>query len=126
MIKVDEEALICDLAETYKIYDYKQLPVKMVAVFAYGLKEESRIKLKLSGQSVPLETILLASVSDKLNTLIWFQTQDGQKGRNRPKSLVDLLTNNKKEDEDNKDVVIFNSGEDFAEVRQKLIRTGGE
>ena len=33
MIKTDEDALICDLAETYRIYDYKQLPAYQVAVF---------------------------------------------------------------------------------------------
>ena len=30
MIKTDEDALICDLAETYQIYDYKSLPAYMV------------------------------------------------------------------------------------------------
>ena len=33
MIKTDEDALICDLAETYQIYDYKSLPAYMVATF---------------------------------------------------------------------------------------------
>lgn len=127
MIKVDEDALICDLAETYQIYDYKQLPVKLVAVFAFGLKDDSRIKKKMSGQLVSTETLLLASISDKLSTLIWFQTEDGQKGRNRPTSLVDLFMNNHRKGKENQnDVVVFSSGEDFAKRRSRLIQTGGE
>ena len=48
MIKTDEDALICDLAETYQIYDYKSLPAYMVATFSVGLRENSRIKMKLN------------------------------------------------------------------------------
>ena len=125
MIKVDEDALICDLAETYQIYDYRQLPPKMVAVFSYGLKEDSRIKMKLSGQTVPSDTLLLASMVDKLNTLVWFKTKDGQKGKNMPPSIVSVLTGKDKTD-NNKDVVVFNSGEDFVNRRKMLLQTGGE
>ena len=125
MIKVDEDALICDLAETYQIYDYRQLPPKMVAVFSYGLKEDSRIKMKLSGQTVPSETLLLASMVDKLNILVWFKTKDGQKGKNMPPSIVSVLTGKDKTD-NNKDVVVFNSGEDFVNRRKMLLQTGGE
>lgn len=125
MIKIDEDALICDLAETYQIYDYRQLPVKMVAVFAFGLKVDSRIKMIMSDRSVTLETMLLASISDKLNLLVWFKTADGQKGKNRPTPLVDLFTN-REDAKTKKDVVIFNSGEDFEQQRKMLIQTGGE
>ena len=125
MIKVDEDALICDLAETYQIYDYRQLPPKMVAVFSYGLKEDSRIKMKLSGQKVPSETLLLASMVDKLNTIVWFKTKDGQKGKNMPPSIVSILTGQEKSDV-NKDMVVFNSGEDFINRRKMLLQTGGE
>src|SRR5690625_2524791 len=124
MIKLDEDALICDLAETYQIYDYRQLPPTRVAVFAYGLNDDSRIKMKLIGQSVPTEILLLAGISDKLSTLVWFQTKDGQKGKNRPTMLTDLLTNKKQENK--KDVIVFNSGEDFMKVRNQLMRVGGE
>ena len=44
MIAVDENALMCDLAETYGIYHYRQLPPTLVAVFCSGLRENSRIK----------------------------------------------------------------------------------
>ena len=123
MIKLDKDALICDLAETYQIYDYRQLSPQRVAVFSLGLRENSRIKMKLSNQVVPIETLLLAGISDKLSTLVWFQTKDGQKGKNRPTMLTDLL--NRKEVENKRDVIIFDSGEEFKEVRNQLI-VGGE
>ena len=97
----------------------------MVAVFSSGLKEDSRIKMKLSGQTVPSETLLLASMVDKLNTLVWFKTKDGQKGKNMPPSIVSILTGQEKSDV-NKDMVVFNSGEDFINRRKMLLQTGGE
>lgn len=126
MIKTDEDSLVCDLAETYNIYDYEQLPLKKVAVFSYGLKDDSRIKMKLNGQTTPLDTLILAGISDKVNSLVWFQTEDGQKGRNRPKSLADTLINYGKNDEKDDDMVVFHSGEDFERLRQELIKGGGE
>lgn len=122
MIRIDEDSLICDLAETYHIHDYRQLPAQKVAVFSLGLRDDSRIKMKLSGQSVSFETLLLAGISDRLSTLVWFQTKDGQKGRNRPAVLADLLNNKV---ENTKDVVSFVSGKDFIEYRNKLL-VGGE
>lgn len=124
MIRTDEDALICDLAETYHIYDYKQLPATLVAVFSFGLPESSRIKLKMSGQLVPLETMLLAGISDTVSMLLWINSKDGQKGVNRPSSTVSALTNQSSKNES----VAFNSGEDFERVRNKLLAqiAGGE
>lgn len=91
-MNLDEDALVCDLAETYQIYDYKQLPLTQVAVFAYGLRDDSRIKQIMSNQIVPLETTLLASIVDRLSLSLWLQTKDGQKGVNRPASIAEMLT----------------------------------
>ena len=118
MIKEDEDALICDLAETYQIYDYKQLPPIRVAVYAMGLRENSRIKMKLSGQRVPIETLLLAGILDRLSVLIWGKTEDGQKGRNRPAMILDSLVSKENKDSD---IIVYNSGEDFEEERRRII-----
>lgn len=123
MIKFDELSLMCDLAETYHIYDYKQLSPQQIAVFSIGLRENSRIKMKLAGQSVPLETMLLAGIQDKLNISLWFKTKDGQKGKNKPKMVVDILN---KPVEKPKRKIQFNSGEEFEKYRQQLFRNGGE
>ncbi len=127
MIKLDEDALICDLAETYQIYDYKQLPLNQVAVFAYGLRDDSRIKQVMSNQIVSLETTLLASIVDRLSLSLWLQTKDGQKGINRPKSIVDQLIKNDKEEKEEKDYLVFESGEDFENYRKSLLaKMGGD
>lgn len=127
MINLDEDALVCDLAETYQIYDYKQLPLNQVAVFAYGLRDDSRIKQIMSDQIVPLETTLLASIVDRLSLSLWLQTKDGQKGVNRPMSIAAMLTKNNKEESDERDYLVFESGEDFENYRKALlVKTGGE
>ncbi|CAG6114100.1 TPA: DUF5361 domain-containing protein [Streptococcus pneumoniae] len=127
MIALDEDAFICDLAETYQIYDYKQLPLNQVAVFAYGLRDDSRIKQMMSDQIVPLETTLLASIVDRLSLSLWLKTKDGQKGVNRPASIAELLTKNNKEEGDERDYLVFESGEDFENYRKALLaKTGGE
>lgn len=69
MIKLDEDALICDLAETYQIYDYRSLPVKLVATLSAGLRDNSRIKLKAAGSSVAFDTIILAAIADNISML---------------------------------------------------------
>ena len=81
MVKTDEEALICDLAETYQIYDYRQLPATRVAVFARGLRDNSRIKMKLSGIEVDPQAMLLASIADGVNLLVWQKTKDAMRGQ---------------------------------------------
>lgn len=127
MISLDEDALVCDLAETYQIYDYKQLPLNQVAVFAYGLRDDSRIKQIMSNQIVPLETTLLASIVDRLSLSLWLQTKDGQKGVNRPASIADQLIKRDKSENDGKDYLVFESGEDFENYRKDLLaKTGGE
>lgn len=121
MISTDEDALICDLAETYQIYNYRQLPVEMVAVFSYGLKDDSRIKMIMNQQETSLENILLAGISDRVGLLLWMNSKDGQNNRNRPQSLLATLTGATNKSEGS---IGFNSGEEFERKRQELI--GGE
>ena len=78
MIKLDEDALICDLAETYHIYDYRSLPVKLVATLSAGLRDDSRIKLKATGSPVSLDTVILAAVADNLSMIRAGFSKDGR------------------------------------------------
>lgn len=126
MIREDEDALICDLAETYQIYDYRRLPTSVVAVFAVGLRDDSRIKMKLSNQRVPVNTLLLAGIVDRLSILVYAQTKDGQKGINRPTMILDSLVSKENK---NSDVIVFDSGEDFERTRNEISNSatvGGE
>ena len=118
MIACDEEALICDLAETYGIFDYRALPLKLVATLSVGLRENSRIKMKLSGVKTTTDTMLLASAVDRLSMLVWAKTEDGQNNVNRPKSILAILTGNEEES----DVVAFETVEEFEAERERIIR----
>ena len=109
MITTDKNALICDLAETYGIFNYRALPLETLAVLCVGLRENSRIKMKLSGANVAPDFLLLAKAVDLLGLLLWSKTEDAQKGINQPKSIVDMLTRVEKES----DVLSFENAEDF-------------
>lgn len=112
----DKEALICDLAETYGIYNYRSLPPTKVAAFSVGLRENSRIRLKMNNMHHPLETVLLAAIADRLSLILWTKTKDGEKGINRPKSIVEQLSAREQ------DIESFNTREDFERRRSELIR----
>lgn len=118
MISLDEDAMVCDLAETYHILNYRALPPKLVGVLVCGLRDNSRIKMKISDMSVDINLLFNALIADRLSVLIWQNTEDGQKGRNFPKSIYERLLNPQKEESNN---MAFASGADFDEYRKTLI-----
>ena len=117
MINTDEDALICDLAETYGIFDYRSLPIQMVAALSVGLRADSRIKMKLCGMEFEPNTYLLAAIVDRLSVLLWRQTKDGMEGINPPELI--LKQSNKREEKG------FSSGEEFEKFRAGILK-GGE
>ena len=123
MIETDESALICDLAETYHIYDYRSLPLRTVATFSVGLRDNSRIKMALAGVKYSFDTMLLASILDNLNARNWMMSEDGQNGINKPVSIVAKLMG--WEEENDNDAMTFDSGIAFEEMRKKIIGGGG-
>ena len=93
MIALDEGALVCDMAETYHIYDMRALPVETLATLACGLREDSRIKLKMSGlKYVPLE-VLLVRVHDLL--LRWFLAHAKKSPKEKDLLATDIVEKNK-------------------------------
>ena len=72
--------------------------------------------MKLSGANVPLDTLLLALIADAGKINVWMQTQDGYKGKNRPKSIMEALLNVEKEKP-----LAFDSPEAFMEWRAKIM-----
>ena len=119
MIKTDEESLICDFAETYSIYNYKSLPLKLVATLASGLSADSRIKRKLSGLNHSIDTLLLACIVDRLSLLLWRDTKDASKGKNKPESMYELLTSSNKDVSESHNS--FTSGKEFEKERQRIL-----
>lgn len=111
----DKDSLICDLAEYYHIYDLKALPVDTLAGLCCGLRADSRTMMNLSGQKLPINTLLLAGILDALNFGNWMNSQYGQKGINKPKSILSELTKEKS------DIQNFETGASFADAWNSLI-----
>lgn len=117
MMALDEDALVCDLAETYHIFDMYQLPCLKVATLAKGLRDDSRIKMKQNGLEVKIETLLLAHIADSTAINVWAKTKDAEKGQNKPKSLVKVLT---EKIDPSKQVKGYTSGQDFDDEWRQL------
>ncbi len=120
-LRTDEDALVCDLAETYHVLNYRELPVRTTAALAAGLPMSSRLMRKQTGAKLTLTETLLAILVDSVNTLIWQRTKGAKKGRNRPDSILEILTKRSKENETKS----FASGRAFEEAWQRLQRGEG-
>ena len=117
MVATDEDALICDFAETYHIYDYRALPWDLRAVLASGLRENSRIKMKLAGFTyIPIE-IVLPQIADQVSLLRYSFTEDAKHKRNMPELLTDIVREQKQE----KKTAGFRSPEEFWAARERII-----
>ena len=96
MIFTDEEALICDLAETYQIFDYRSLPVRTAATLSAGLREHSRIKTKLRGEKAIEPEDLLVQVIDMLAGILWLFGGYGE--LDAPPTIKDEIRGRKNEE----------------------------
>lgn len=80
------------------------------------MRDDSRIMMKMADTKLNTKELLLAKIADNLGVLIWQNTEDGQKGINFPKSIIDELNR-----DHSMDVKGFESGSDFEAERQRLI-----
>ena len=117
MYHLDKETLICDLAETYHIYDFECLPLNKIAILAKGLRENSRIRMKLSQSKFNVKESLLAGILDRLTLILYSKTKDAEKGKNYPKLLLDEV-------EKKEDLQGFMSSEDFEKMKRRIIEGG--
>ena len=117
MLRTDRTALICDLAETYGVLNYRELPVETLAALAVGLREDSRIRMKMSGAKLDTITVLLTGILDRLSILAWQNTEDAVHGRNRPDSLLEKLL---KEPEEKP--TVFATPEEFERARSAFLK----
>ena len=73
---------------------------------------------KLSGAPVAPDTMLLAAIADALRILVWQNTEDGHRGKNAPRSILETMTGGRSSG------VGFDTAEDFEAWRAKMI--GGD
>lgn len=114
-----EGELICDFTQYYHIIDFKGLSPLLVATLLIGLPDDSRVKMAISGAKISVQNMLLARMADDIAFLAWAQTKDGQKNKNRPKSILKMLL----QEDDAEKCESFSTADDF-EKRWKEI-TGG-
>ena len=113
-----EEELICDMAETYHVLNWRELPLKTAAILASGLHQESRSMRKLTGQKLSsLEYIQLA-ILDELRLLVYSRTEDAKTGKNKPKSLLMKMLRQ----EEQPKTLSFRTPEEFEARMQKIIK----
>lgn len=74
--------------------------------------------MHVANQKIPLNSILLARIADELSFISWTKTVDGQKNRNRPKSILDSLLHPKQETENENNC--YTSGAEFEEAWRKI------
>ena len=116
MLGTAKDELICDLAETYHIFDYRSVPVPLLATLVNGLRDDSRVKCKLANMPVPLSLFFMSAIYDKVSWLQWAQTKDAERGRGMPESITAKLMNTKQD----KEYETFESGEDFLKAWKEI------
>lgn len=106
--------MICDLAETYHILDYRSVPARLLGTLVCGLGENSRIQRAMSGQQCTLEALLSARLLDAVVALGY-----GLSGQKKvPPSVADLLMERREKSGG------FDSVEAFEAARERIIRGG--
>lgn len=75
---------------------------------------------RLSGSPISPELQLLARITDYLAILHWWNTKDGKAGRNPPASVEEQLLA-KDAPQPERDIQVFQSGEDFMRAYQEFM-----
>lgn len=113
-----EDELICDMAETYHVLNWRELPLKTAAILASGLPQDCRSWRKITGQKLRSVEYTQLAILDELRLLVYSRTEDAATGKNRPKSiLLEML----RQDEKPK-TLSFRTPEEFEARMQKIIK----
>ena len=94
------------------------MPVKLLGILVAGLRDDSRIVQKMNGVKANDTQLLLASIFDGVNMLLWARTKDAEKGRNKPKSYAESLFVKDKKTE----VQVYESAESFDKERERILK----
>lgn len=107
MLKTDRRALLCDVAETYRIYSFSAVPVVVLATLCAGLSPDSRIRAKMAGRKPVATHEMFAMIADNLSVIRYglFSESSAQK----PLLFVDEMYVH----EPASKYVLFESGDDF-------------
>lgn len=94
------------------------LPVRKLAALSCGLPPDSRTMRRISGQKLTTAETLIAAAVDELAMLVWMNSEDGRRNRNRPKGILSEL----KQEKDKP--MAFTDGAAFMAARNAIL--GGD
>lgn len=113
MIGLDEDALICDMAETYQIYRFSDFDAGYIATLAAGLRDDARIVKKLTGCELSMAELFAAVTADNLTML-----NHGLAGeKKKPKLFIDGFRLGNEEEKQG-----FASGAEFDAWRRSFLK----
>lgn len=116
MLSVDREAVICDLAETYGVLDYRSLPVTLLATLCAGLHDDSRIKMRMMGLRRIAPSFAFVHIADTLTIILHALTGS----KDKPRLYEDIMADKQQK----KKSTGFSSIEEFEKARQRLLNNG--
>lgn len=116
MWSTDRDAVICDLAETYHLLDYKSIPVELLATLCAGLHDDSRIKLKLAGLRRIAPVFAYVHMADTLTVILHAITGS----KSTPKLYEEIMIDKQL----TKKTTGFSSIEEFEKARQRFLTNG--
>lgn len=112
MLGTDRDAVICDLAETYHLFDMDSVPLMTLATLCAGLPEDSRIKLHLNGVKRIPPSFTLVTIADTLTQFVYaFSGSD-----KTPTLYKDIMIGKQKKKSNE-----FKSISDFEKARRKIL-----
>lgn len=115
MLATDRDALICDMAEVYGVFDMYALPVGLLATLAAGLREDSRIMMALAGMKAIPPMFTLVRIADAFTVLL--QGMAGKKAGAMPDLYEDIMAGKQKKN----DTAAFATIEEFEEARRRIL-----
>ena len=118
MLRIDRDALICDMAETYHVYDIQGIPVETFATLAAGLRDDSRIRMRVGGIEYVPPIILLARIADSLALIQYGLMHD--ESTPVPRMAMDILTGGKREEQSQSEAQRATFALIEAEVKQRM------
>ena len=106
-----ESEFICDMAEFYHVFNYKELTPDYLSILLSGLRENSRVQMARAGLKVNLSHVFLATIADEIKIILrrlGVETEQSE-------SLLQILINGKSEQNEQTMCLGFNSKDSFKE-----------
>lgn len=115
--------MICDLAETYHLFFYRECKPSLIAVLVSGLREDSRLYHAISGGISISDNTLLAVIADRLGEVLW--AGFSKKGAPQPKQLVNIILGEQKKKPAKNNYRVSKNIDEFMKLRYgKEVKNG--